>query len=407
MALDLSPLRAREFRLLWGGAAASSLGHQFARVAIYVQVFDLTGSPAAVGVVGLTGLVALTAGVLVAGSFIDAQDRRRVLVWSQAAYALSTGVLLAAAVEGTPPVWWIYGANAFQSFVQAFDSPARQAMTPRLVGRELIPSALTLNQVMWQTVSILGPGVGGFVIRGFGLAWAYGADLALIGVALILTASLRPVAPEGDPERATGVGAVAEGFAYVRRNRLIASTFVVDLVAMVFGMPSALFPVLAVSQFHRGPEVAGLLFAAPSVGALAQALAAGWVGRVVRQGEVILWAVAGWGAAIAAFGLVGRHLVWALAFLAIAGAADVISAIFRSTILQVTIPDRLRGRLQGIFTLVVTGGPRLGDFEAGVVAAAVSPTFSVVTGGVACVVGAAVVAAAYPELRSYRAPAAG
>jgi hypothetical protein len=173
---------------------------------------------------------------------------------------------------------------------------------------------------------------------------------------------------------------------------------------MIFGMPAALFPILAVEQFHRGTEVVGLLFAAPAVGALLQALAAGPITRVVRQGEAVVWAVVGWGAAIAAFGAVGPHLVAALVFLAIAGAADVISAIFRSTILQVTVPDALRGRLSSIFMLVVTGGPKLGDLEAGIVAAAVSPTFSVVSGGLACIVGAFACAAAYPELRRYRAP---
>jgi hypothetical protein len=180
---------------------------------------------------------------------------------------------------------------------------------------------------------------------------------------------------------------------------------VIDLIAMIFGMPAALFPVLAVEQFHRGPEVVGLLFAAPAVGALAQLLVAGSVTRIRRQGEAVIWSVAGWGAAIAAFGLVGAHLAWALLFLALAGAADVVSAIFRSTILQVSIPDALRGRLGGIFLLVVSGGPKVGDLEAGIVAAAVSPTFSVVSGGIACIVGAFWCAVRYPELRWYDAGA--
>src|SRR5438477_257252 len=186
-------------------------------------------------------------------------------------------------------------------------------------------------------------------------------------------------------------------------HRLIRSTFVIDLIAMIFGMPAALFPVLAVGQFHRGPEVVGLLFAAPAVGALAQLLVAGSVTRIRRQGQAVIWSVAGWGAAIAAFGSVGAHLAWALLFLAIAGAADVVSAIFRSTILQVSIPDALRGRLGGIFLLVVSGGPRIGDLEAGLVAAAISPTFSVVSGGLACIVGAVACAVRYPELRGYDA----
>lgn len=403
-ALDLSPLRvSRDFRLLWAGAAISATGHQFTRVAIYIQVYALTGSPAAVGVTGLTGLAALVVGVIVAGSFIDAHDRRKVLIWAQAAYAISSVVLVLAALAGHPSVLIIYGANAWASFVQAFDSPARQAMTPRLIGKRLIPSALTLNQVMWQAVSVIGPGIGGFVIARFGLAWAYGVDLIGIGIALFATAAMHAVPPEGEPAHATGITAIREGFGYATKERLIASTFVIDLVAMIFGLPIALFPVLAVTQFHRGPAVVGLLLAAPSAGALIQAIASGWVGRVRRQGEVIIWSVIGWGAAITAFGLVGHNLVWALIFLAIAGGADVISAIFRSTILQLTIPDRLRGRLQAIFTLVVTGGPRMGDFEAGAIAQIFTPTISVVSGGLLCIVGAGIVAWLYPELRRFRA----
>jgi hypothetical protein len=193
---------------------------------------------------------------------------------------------------------------------------------------------------------------------------------------------------------------------HVRTNRLLTSTFVVDLIAMIFGMPAALFPVLALQLFDRGPAVVGLLFAAPAVGALLQTLTSGPITRVRRQGRAVIWAVVGWGAAIAAFGAVGSNLPLALGFLAVAGAADVVSAIFRSTILQVSVPDRLRGRLSSIFHVVVTGGPKLGDLEAGLVASAVSPTFSVVSGGLACIAGAGIVALAYPELRRYSRPEA-
>jgi hypothetical protein len=223
---------------------------------------------------------------------------------------------------------------------------------------------------------------------------------------LIAALAMQPLPPEPDDAGPTvGPRAVAEGFRYVIHHRLLQSTFVIDLIAMIFGMPAALFPVLAATQFDRGPEVVGLLFAAPAVGALAQVLLSGSVVRIRRQGEAVIWAVAGWGAAIAAFGLVGANLALAMVFLAIAGAADVVSAIFRSTILQVSIPDALRGRLGGIFLLVVSGGPRIGDLEAGIVAAAVSPTFSVVSGGLACVVGAFWCAVRYPELRRYDAGA--
>ncbi len=403
LLLDLTPLRvSRDFRLLWTGQFVSELGYQFARIAIYVQVYALTGSAAAVGFTGLTGLVALFAGTLVGASFIDATDRRRILLVTQVGMATAAGILLAGALAGHPPLVLIYGANALTAFVGAIEDPARSAMTPRLVGTELIPSALTLNQVLWQTVSVVGPAVAGVVIGVFGFAAAYAVDLVTYGALFAAAWMMRPMPPEPGAGPSAGWPAVKEGFAYVRSNRVIASTFVIDLVAMIFGMPAALFPILAVTQFGRGPEIVGLLFAAPSAGALIGAVTGGWVKHVDRQGLAVIWAVTAWGAAIAAFGLVGAHLWWALFFLSIAGGADVISAIFRSTITQVTTPDRLRGRLSGIFILVVTGGPRLGDFEAGMMATIFTPTISVVSGGLACILGAGLVALGYPELRRYR-----
>lgn len=408
VALDLTPLRvSRDYRLLWTGQFVSELGYQFARVAIYVQVFELTGSAAAVGLTGLTGLVALFAGSLVGSSFIDARDRRSILMWSQVFMALSAAILLAGAVSGRPPLALIYGANAMTAFVGAIEHPARSAMTPRLVGSDLLPSALTLNQVLWQTVNIVGPAVAGVVIGIFGFGIAYAVDLVTYAGLFVAAALMRPMPPEHDPDSAIGWSAVKEGFAFVRTNRLVASTFVIDLIAMIFGMPAALFPILAFTQFDRGPEIVGLLFAAPSVGALMGAVSGGWVRRVHRQGVAVIWAVTAWGAAIAAFGLVGSNLPLALGFLALAGAADVISAIFRSTIAQLATPDRLRGRLSTIFILVVSGGPRLGDFEAGIVAAWFTPTISVVSGGLACIVGSGVVALTFPELRRYRANESG
>jgi predicted MFS family arabinose efflux permease len=210
--------------------------------------------------------------------------------------------------------------------------------------------------------------------------------------------------PSREDHADTGVRAIREGFSYALKHRLIMSTFVIDLIAMVFGLPRVLFPFLIVDQFHRSPEAIGLLFAALAVGALLGALTSGWTGRVHRQGVAVIVSVAAWGAAIAAFGWSGTWLWLGLAMLAIAGWADVISAIFRNTILQTSAPDRLRGRLFGIHILVVTGGPRIGDVEGGLVASMVSPTFSVVAGGLACVLGAGLVALVYPELRRARAP---
>jgi MFS family permease len=403
IAIDVTPLRiSRDFRLVWSGVFVSELGYQFTRVALYVQVYALTRSTTMVGLLGLAGLVGQVAGALTGASFIDAYDRRRILMWSQVLLAVLAGTLLATTVAGRPPIGVLFAVNGAMWFVGAIESPARSAMTVRLVGVDLVPSALTLYQVLWQTVQIVGPAVAGVLIAASTPAFAYGVDLVTYAALFAAALAMRPMPPEHDTGAAGGVAAIREGFGHVRRDRLLQSTFAIDLVAMIFGMPAALFPALAVTQFHRGVEVVGLLFAAPAVGALLQALAGGWTRRVRRQGEVVVWAVVGWGAAIAAFGIVGSHLWWALGFLALAGAADVVSAIFRSTILQVTVPDRLRGRLASIFMLVVAGGPKLGDLEAGLVASAFTPTVSVVSGGVACIVGAFVCAAVYPELRRYR-----
>jgi MFS family permease len=397
---------------LWIGLLVSELGFQFTLVATYVQVTRLTGSAAAVGVIGLVGFGGLVAGSLVGASFLDAVDRRKILIWSQFGFMAAAGLLLAGAIHGHPPLALIYAAVALLAFVSAIEGPTRSAMTPRLVGRELVPSALALNQVIWNATGLVGPAIAGVVIARAGLSWAYGIDLVTYVAMLAAAFMVHPMPPERGASAdgsqtsegaATGWNAVKEGYRYVRVRRILRATFEIDIIAMVFGMPRALFPLLATTQFHAGPEVVGLLFAAPAVGALIGALTTGWVKHVHRQGLAVIWSVILWGAGVAAFGLVGDHLWLGLFFLAFAGAADVISAVFRSTILQLSVPDALRGRLSGIHILVVTGGPRLGDLEAGLVAAAFTPTISVVSGGVACIVGAALLAWHVPELRRYRA----
>jgi MFS family permease len=404
VAVDVTPLRtSRDFRRLWLGLLVSEFGYQFTLVASFVQVFRLTGSAAAVGLIGLVGLVALVAGTLAGSSFLDAFDRRTLLMASQVALMLGSGLLLAGAVHGRPPVALVYAGVAIIAGASAVDFPTRAAITPRLVGAELLPSALSLNQVVWNGTALVGPAVAGLVIDRLGLSWAYGIDLVTYLAMLAAAFGIRPVPPENAAGAKTGWAAVREGFAFLKGRRVLQSTFAIDIVAMVFGMPRALFPILALTQFHRGEGIVGLLFAAPAVGALLGALTAGWVGRVRHQGMAVIWAVVVWGAGVTAFGLVASNLWLGLFFLALAGAADVISAVFRSTILQLSVPDSLRGRLSGIHILVVTGGPRLGDLEAGLVAQAFSPWASVVSGGLLCMAGAGVVAWIFPELRRYRA----
>ena len=403
VAIDLSPLRvSRDFRRLFLGLAVSELGYQFTLVATFIQVFELTGSPAAVGLIGLVGLVALVVGTLVGGAFVDVVDRRTLLIVAQVGFMTASGILLVGAIHGDPPLWVVYAAVALMAALSAIDSPTRSAITPRLVGRELLPSALTLNQVVWNATALIGPALAGIVITELDLAWAYGIDLVTYVAMLAAAIAIAPVPPERVEGSPTGWRAVREGFAFLRGRAVLKASFGIDVIAMVFGMPRALFPILAVTQFHRGPAVVGLLFAAPAVGAVLGALTAGWVKHVRHQGMAVVWAVVVWGAGIAAFGLVS-DLWLGLLLLAIAGAADVISAVFRSTILQLSVPDALRGRLSQIHILVVTGGPRLGDLEAGLVASAFSPAVSVVSGGLLCIAGAALLAWLVPSFRRYHA----
>jgi MFS family permease len=404
LAIDLRPLRAsRDFRLIWTGLLVTSTGSQFTLIAVFVQVKELTGSEVAVGATGLAYLLGLVVGALAGGAILDAWDRRRLLMFAQVGLAAGSAILLGGALAGEPPLWLIYAGLAVLAASSSLDGPTRSAITARIIDPAQLPAAQALNQVVWNTAALLGPLLAGLVIAwAGGVTVAYAVDLASIGCMFGAASLLRPMPPMREDHADTGLRAIREGFDFARKHRLIMSTFLIDLVAMVFGLPRVLFPFLIVEQFHGSPRVIGLLFAALAIGALFGALTSGWTGRIRRQGLAVIVSVAAWGVAIAAFGL-STWLWLGLAMLALAGWADVISAIFRTTILQMTAPDRLRGRLFGIHILVVTGGPRLGDVEAGVVARLVSPTFSVVSGGIACVIGAGLVALAYPELRRARA----
>lgn len=382
----------------------SQTGHQITTVALLVQVDRLTGSAAAVGAIGLVQLLPLVLASFAIGPVIDTADRRRVLLAAQAGLAASSALLLGGALADRPPLALLYAAAAVNAALVAVVMPTRAAMTPNLVPVELLPAAAALNQVMWSAAAVVGPAIGGVVVGRAGLAWAYGIDLATYVVAVGFVVLVRAQVPTRDPARVgeRGWDAVVAGLRYLRGKRVLQSTFTVDVVAMVFGMPRALFPVLAREQFGRGPEAVGWLLSSVAAGALVGALASGWVGRIRRQGRAVLVAVAVWGAGITAFGLAGDRWVLALACLALAGGADVVSAVFRNTIQQVVVPDDLRGRLSAFNILIVSGGPRLGDFEAGLVAAAFSPTASVVSGGLLCLAGVAGIMVAVPRFATWR-----
>ena len=401
---DITPLKtSRDFRVLFSGGVVSMLGSQLTVVAVPVQVFKLTGSSFQVGLVSLGQMVPLIVGSLVGGALADAFDRRVLIIYTQVLLAATSAGLALNAMSSHPQVWPIYVITAVAAAISGVDYPARNASLPAMVTRDELPAALALRQIQYQVGGVVGPAVAGLLLSGLGVAAVYWIDAATFGAALAAATMIGPLRPEGGGTK-VGFASVAEGLRYLRANRLIASTMVIDINAMVFGMPRALFPALGLEQFHGGTASVGLLFAAPGAGALVAAVLTGWVGRVRRHGRAVLLSVAVWGAAIALFGL-SPWLWLALVLLAAAGAADVISAVFRNTILQTEVPDALRGRLSAVHIAVVTGGPRMGDLEAGGVAAATSPQFSVVSGGLACALGVLLVAWRYPELDRHDAGA--
>jgi len=410
LAVDTTPLRRhRDFRLLWTGELISQTGSQITLVAVFIQVFQLTGSSAAVGIIGLAQLGPLIVMTLLGGPIVDRVDRRRLMILAAAGQAVASAVLLLGALAGRPPLLLVYVAAGLSGGLAGFSLSTRSATTPNTVPASQLSQAIALNQVMWQTCQIVGPAVGGLIVGGIGLSWAYGLDVVSFGGAIVTALLMAPQPPRNGGSTTTGRATtgwrgVVEGFRYLKGRRVLQTTFTADLIAMIFGMPRALFPVLALTQFHRGEEVVGALFSAVAVGALLGALTTGWVGRIRRQGLAVLVAVAIWGLGITAFGLVGDLLWVAFVCLAVAGAADVISAVFRGTILQQSVPDDLRGRLSAVHIVVVAGGPRVGDFEAGLVAAVFTPTVSVVSGGLICIAGVVALAAAVPEFARYEAP---
>ena len=403
--LDVSPLRdSQAYRRLWVGDLVASAGSQMAAVALPYQVYSLTGSSLAVGLIGLAALGPLLLGSLAAGAIADAFDRRRLLIASQLASAGCCLALALLSAAGRPPLGALYVLAALLAFASSIESPVRNAVIPSLVGIDRVPAAAALNQIVNQTSQIAGPAVAGVLLAAFGIATTYAvgvADFTLAVLVAIALPSLRPLGSAAAP----GWAALKEGLAFARSQPALLGTFVVDLNAMVFGMPRALFPALAAGTFAVGPRGLGLLYSAPAVGALVAALSSGWIGRVRRQGIAVMASVVAWGLAIAVFGLVPGDLFWlALVLLAAAGAADVVSAVFRNTIMQQVTPDQLRGRMSALHIAVVTSGPRLGDAESGLVASATSVQFSVVSGGLICIAGVGLLQLIAPALAHYRKP---
>jgi MFS family permease len=403
---DLTPLRKfPQFRILWSGYLVSVLGSQLTVVAVPYEVFRITHSSLDVGLIGLAQLGPLLFGSLVGGSIVDAVDRRRLLMITELLLAGTSIGLAFDSLGPHPALWPLYVLTAIAAAFASVDSSGRSAVIASIVDPEHFAASNALWQLLYQTGSVAGPAVAGLMLARVGVVTIYWTDAATFGVAFVSVLLLRPVPhPEGTTK--FGVQSIAEGFRFLRGRQALQATFVVDLDAMIFGMPRAVFPALGLDVFRGGAQAVGYLYAAPAAGAFLGALLTGWVGRVRRQGRAVIVAVGIWGSAIAAFGVC--PVLWpALLLLAIAGAADVISAVFRNTILQTIVPDSLRGRLSAVHIGVVTGGPRLGDTETGAVAALAGARVAVVSGGLACLAGLAVVARLMPALDRYVRPAGG
>ena len=404
LAIDLGPLRRYPaFRRLFVGQTISAFGSEVAAVAAPIQLYHLTHSTLQVGLLSLCELFPLLTLTIVGGAIADAVDRRKLLLVTEVLLAIVALAFAANASLAKPRVWALYVLVTLAMSIFSLGVAGLNTAIPRLVGPDELAAANAIENVYGSTTNVAGPALGGALIALLNYRGAYLLDSGTFAASLWSVWRLPPLPPADDAERPS-LRTIAEGFRFVRRKRVLLGMFLVDSNAMVFGMPRALFPALAFGRFHGGSGIAGLLYAAPYAGALVSSLLSGWIGHVRRQGLIVAIAAALWGVAIAAFGFAGS--LWAaLLLLAVAGAADNVSAVLRGTILWTVTPDWIRGRVSGIEFAQVAATPALGNVEAGVVASLTSLRFSIVSGGLACIVGTVVVALAVPALLRYDARA--
>jgi ENTS family enterobactin (siderophore) exporter len=400
IAIDIAPLReSRDFRRLFAGRFVSMAGNAVATTAANWQVYGLTHSSLDVGLLTLVASSGMFIGLLAGGMLADRHDRRTLLMAVRLPQAALAAGLMANSLLSRPQLWPLYLLTFGIGLLSGLSSPASTAATPALVGEHRLAAAAALNATASQLGQLGGPALAGILIAGSGgVASCYAIDAACFAIFAVAMTTVGPLPPETRAQR-PGLRSLAEGLRYVRRNGVVGGMLLVDTNALLFGMPSALFPALASQHFHGGSATFGLLVAAPGLGAMVGAATSGWTGRLRRPGLVIIGAGIVWGAAIAAFGLV-RILPLALVFLAVAGAGDLISEVLRNTLLQRYTPDPLRGRVSSLYLAQVTTAPALGNVEAGGVASLAGLEFSVVSGGLACVAGALILGALIPALRA-------
>jgi MFS family permease len=393
----LAALQSRDFRLLFFGQLVSLTGSQMQVVAVPYQIWQLTHSSLALGFIGLCRVVPVVVFALFGGVIADALDRRRLMMLSQSLMALSSLTLALTTHLGrcTPGV--MYGVLAVAGAALALDSPARQSLIPLLVPRAHLANALSLHAMAWEIAAIAGPALAGVVIAWRGVFPVYVIDAASFAAVLGALVAMRHRAPPRASSNIS-VAAALEGLRFIARTPLILSTMVLDAIATFFAGAMLLMPIYAERILTVGPRGLGLLYAAQPIGAALAAAALTLRPTIHRQGAAVLWSVAIYGAAIAAFG-VSRWLALSIVLLAVSGAADTVSMVVRQTLRQLLTPDELRGRMTSVNMIFFIGGPQLGEFEAGVVARAVGPRFSVASGGVACVVAAIATALLLPSLR--------
>jgi MFS family permease len=400
MAVDVGLLRRhRDFRLLMGAQAVSLVGTMLTLVALPFQVYAITGSPFAVGALGAVEVIPMVTVALLSGALADAVDRRRQMVAAECLGMAASAALVLNALTAEPSLAVLYVVAAVHAVAYALLRPPMDAMMPRTVGPDELEAAAAITQVQGSLAMAGGPALAGVLLALTGVEVLYAGDFASFALSALLLSRLR-VVRTGEPRRVAPLADIRDGLRYAGSRPELIGTYLVDMNAMVFGMPSALFPALAVGW--GGPRALGLLFAAPAVGAAVASATSGWAPRVSRQGRAIVLAATGWGAAIVGFGL-SDDLCLALGFLALAGAMDAISGLFRSTLWNATIPDDMRGRMAGLEMVSWSSGPGLGNLEAGAVAGLAGVRTSIVSGGVLCVAGSLLLAAAIPKLWRYDA----
>ncbi|MFM8944251.1 MAG: MFS transporter [Actinomycetota bacterium] len=403
-AIDTTPLRAsRDFRRLFVGRSVSRFGDEIVAVVVPFQVYELTRSTLAVGLIGLVELVPVLVAPIVGGAFADALERRRLAIWTHALLALLSLAMVANALRPEPLLWPLYAFGFVSAGLITFARPTLDTWPARLLDLELMPSAGALDAGFGTFAGTVGPVAAGVLLATIAPAGAFLFDAATFLVVIAALARMAPSPPaEGRPD--LGLRAIRDGFRFLRGRRIVQAVFLADLAAMVFGFPVALFPAIARERLGGGPEVLGLLHGALAAGAFLATLVSGRARHVRRQGRAIVVSIAIWGAAIAVLG----SATWtplALAMLAIAGAGDMVSGIFRTAILRSEVEDRLRGRLDGIGMAVWASGPALGNLESGAVAALAGVPFAVTSGGLLAVAGVLGLVAFAPAFWRYDAHA--